>query len=155
MALTSGAKDGDMSGCVEMTVDYFGYNRFNSGKIGVTWDYTGGSDENIIGKDPTIGLDDLTGALKKQALYVYYLQIAGCASGGPVAICDGSDGAPIVSLALGDDTASKGANSQVWDFRDDPLICLTADNTQSLCVSSATNGHIAGYVKCGWGPSPI
>lgn len=155
MALTTGAKDGDMSGCVEMTVDYFGYNRFESGKIGICFDFTGGSDENIIGKDPTMGQGDTTGACKTLALYVDYIQLNACSTGagGPVAICDGSGGVPFVSLAIHDGSLTS-SNSASWDFGKDPLVCLTADNTQSLCVSSAANAYISGFVKCYWGPIP-
>ena len=151
MALTTGANAGDMSGCVEMTVGFFGYNRFNSGKIGIGWDYTGGSDERVFGKDPTMIAGDTT--VFNNALYLEYIQLAGCASGGPVALIDGSTGVPIVTLAQGDTTAHNGANSQVWDFRDDPIMCLTAESTVSLCISSALPGHVSGYIKCSWGPA--
>lgn len=152
MALTTGAKNGDLSGCVEMTIGYFGYTRFSSGKMGITFDCTGASDENIVGKDPTIGLDNLIGACKGLALYVDYIQLS-CGTTGTIAICDGSDGGPIVDLASGD-TSGGSSNAGTWDFKDDPLVCLTADNTQSLCVSSEFGGQIAGFIKCGWGPIP-
>ncbi len=150
MGLTTGQKSGDMSGCVEATIGFFGYNRFDSGKMGISWDYTGGSDERIFGKDPTMNLNDQTSL--NNALYLDYIQMS-CSTGGPVTLLDGSAGVPVVALACGD-TSGGSTNSAFWDFRKDPLICLTADSTESLCVSSAVNGYVAGYVKCHWGPPP-
>ena len=146
--------DGDVSGCLEVSSGYGNFMRFNSGKYGVAFDSTGGTDERIFGKDPTMNLDDAT-YVGGNSLYLYYVQLAGCASGGNIALIDGSGvGQAIVTLAIGDITPTSGHQSEVWDFRDDPLICLTADNTQSLCVSSTINGHISGFIKCGWGPNP-
>ena len=150
MALTTGQKDGDISGCVEMTIRYFGYHRFNSGKMGLSFDYTGASDENLIGKDITLNGNDSTST--SNVLYVDKVQLS-CGSCGPVAIFDGSAGAePIVALAASD-VSGVTSNEASWDFGGDPLVCLTGDTTQSLCVSSAANGHIAGFIKCHWGPA--
>jgi hypothetical protein len=149
MALTTGTKAGDMSGCVEATVGYFGYNRFDSGKIGVSFDYTGGSDERLFGKDVTMMIGDAT--VFNNALYVEYITLSTCGTAGPVALIDGSQGIPIVTLS-GSDVSYGNGNSGEWDFKDDPLVCLTADNTDSLCVSSALDGWVSGYVKCYWGP---
>jgi hypothetical protein len=135
---------GDVSGCLEVSSGYGNLTRFNSGKFGVSFDSTGGADERIWGKDPTV---DAT----KSVLYVDAIQLAACASGGNVALIDGSGGSPLVTLA-NSDVSYGGGVREYWDFRDDPLVCLTADNTQSLCVSSTLSGHISGFVKCWWGP---
>ncbi len=153
MALTTGTA-GDMSLCVEATVGYFGYHRFESGKIGLTWDFTGGTDELLIGKDPDIVAGDVT--VFNNALYLDMIQLAGCASGGNVALYDGSAGdEPVMTLAIGDTTDYEGHQSQLWDFRGDALVCLTAESTESLCISSTINGHISGFLKFAWGPAPI
>lgn len=152
MALTTGTQAGDMSGCVEMTIGYFGYHRFNSGKLGISFDYTGGSDENVIGKDITLNANDTT--VTGMVLHIEQVQLS-CGSCGPVAIFDGSAGTePIVALAASD-VSGVTSNEGSWDFRGDPLICLTGDTTQSLCVSSAANGHIAGFIEAWWGPSSL
>jgi len=138
---------GDISGCLEASAGYGNLIRFDSGKFGVSFDSTGGVDERIWGKDPTV---DVTAS----ALYIEYIQLTGCATGGPVALIDGSTGQAIVSLANSDASYGGGGLSGVWDFRNDPLVCLTAETTQSLCISSTVNGHLAGFIKCGWGPKP-
>ncbi len=143
MTLTTGAA-GDMSNCVEATVGFFGYNRFDSGKIGVSWDFTANAQERIVGKDPALNSNDLT--TFKQVLYVDFLQMS-CGSGGPIALYDGSGGTLIAALA---GVSVGGGNNGMWDFRGDPLVCLTADNTQSLCISSA-DAMNTGFVKCHWG----
>jgi hypothetical protein len=147
MALTTGSA-GDLSNCVEATVGYFGYNRFNSGRIGVSWDYTANADELIVGRDPALNSNDLT--TFSQVLHVDYLQMS-CGSGGPIALYDGSAGALIAALA---GVSVGGGNNGTWDFKGDPLICLTSDGTQSLCISSA-DAMNTGFIKCHWGPSSL
>ena len=134
---------GDMSGCLEMTTGYGNFFRFNSGKIGVSWDCTGGTTERIYGKDPTT---DAT----NQAFYLEYAQLT-CASGS-AAYYDGSAGSLLLQIMVSDVSPS-GCNNSVWDFRPDALACLTADGTQSICVSAA-NGHVSGFIKGYWGPKP-
>ena len=137
---------GDVSGCLEVSSGYGNMIRFDSGKFGVSFDCTGGVDERIWGKDPTV---DVTA----QGLYIEYIQLTGCATGGPTALIDGSDaGQAIVSLANSDASYGGGGLSGVWDFHNDPIICLTAENTESICISSTVNGHVAGFMKCYWGP---
>ena len=140
---------GDVSGCLEVSSGYGNMLRFESGKFGISFDCTGGIDERIWGKDPTA----VYGAT---ALYVDKIQLATCGTGGggPIALIDGSAaGEAIVTLAAHDGTLSSW-NEGTWDFKGDPLVCLTADNTQSLCVSSTTNAFISGFIKCWWGPAP-
>ena len=134
---------GDVSACLEVSSGYGNMLRFDSGKFWVTFDSTGGVDERIWGKDPTA----VSGT---QVLYVDMIHLVGCNTGGPIALIDGSGGLPICNL-VPSDVSYGSAQGQVWDFGDDALVCLTADNTQSLCVSSTINGHLAGAFKCWWG----
>lgn len=145
MAITSGSA-GDMSNCVEATVGFFGYNRFDSGKIGVSWDFTANASERIVGRDPALNSNDLT--TFNQVLYVHSVQMS-CGTGGPITLYDGSAGSQLITLAGSDMTG--GGNSGNWDWRDDPLVCLTAEGTQSLCISSA-DALNAGFIKFSWGP---
>ena len=140
---------GDVSGCLEVSSGYGNMLKFGSGKYGVSFDCTGGTDERIWGKDPTA----VYGAM---ALYVDSIQLSACGTGGggPVALIDGSAaGQAIVTLSVHDGTLTSG-NEGNWGFGDDPLVCLTADNTQSLCISSTTSAFISGFIKCWWGPAP-
>ena len=134
---------GDFSGCFEMTAAYGGYFRTLGGKYAVSWDFTGGSSERVIGKDPTIDLSS----------QVFHLEWAtmSCASGA-AGLYDGSGAQRLFGIMVSD-VSPAGVATQSWDFRDDPLICLTADSTQSLCVSAA-NGHVCGFIKGFWGPKP-
>lgn len=138
---------GDFSGCLEVSSGYGNMLRFDSGKYGVAFDTTGGVDERIWGKDPTCCV---TGS----ALYIDLIQMTGCATSGPCALIDGSGGEAIVSLANSDASYGGGGLSGIWNFGNDPLICMTAESTSSLCLSSTVNGHIAGFFRCWWGPPP-
>jgi len=138
---------GDVSSCLEASSGYGNMLKFDSGKYWVTFDSTGGVDERIWGKDPTA-------VYGKSALYVDLIQLGCCATAGPIALIDGSGGLPICNLVGSDVSTSDCGPSEVWDFGDDALVCLTADNTQSLCVSSTINGHLAGAFRCWWGPAP-
>jgi len=135
---------GDVSGCLEVSSGYGNLLRYDSGKFGIQFDSTGGVDERIWGKDPTV---DVTA----QAFYLEYAQLFGCPSGGPISLTDGSGGSKIVTVG-GSDVSYGGGSQAVWDFQRDPLKCLTADSTQSLCMSSAANGYCGGFVKGYWGP---
>ena len=135
---------GDVSGCLEVSSGYGNLLKFDSGRFGVSFDSTGGVDERIWGKDPTA-------EVTASSLYIEYLQLAGCATGGPLAFVDGSAGQAIVSLANSDTSYGGGAVGS-WDFRGDPIRCLTAESTQSICISSTVNGHLSGFMTCYWGP---
>lgn len=134
----------DVSDCLEVSSGYGNLIRFDSGRYGVEFDSTGGADERIFGKDPT--MVGFTAAV----LYVDYIYLYSCATGGPISLCDGSGGSRIVSAGGSDVSYVNGAWG-VWDFKDDPLVCMTAESTQSLCMSSAVNGYCGGFVKCWWG----
>jgi hypothetical protein len=132
---------GDVSDCVEMSDGYFGFNRFNSGRFGIAFECTGDGVERIWGKDPTVDVSS-------SVCYLEYLQLS-CASG-EVGLYDGSDGTLIGGIKVSDVTPNGTPNS-VWDFKGDPLMCLTADNTKSICISAA-DGHVSGFLKVYWGP---
>ena len=139
---------GDVSGCLEVSSGFGNLLRFNSGKFGIEFDSTGGADERIWGKDPTV---DMTA----QVFYLEQVQLAaGESTGGVISLVDGSGGLKIVTLPNGD-ISSGGGMIGVWDFRDDPLRCLTADSTQSLCMSSTVNGRCGGFIKGYWGPKGL
>jgi len=145
MALTTGA---DGSGCLEVTVGYGNMMRFDSGKYGIEFDSTGGVDELIWGKDPT-------SCVTASVFFLEYVQLASRdITGGGISLTDGSLGMKIVSLGDGD-ASGGGPTNGVWDFRGDPLRCLTAESTQSLCMSSTINGHICGFVKGYWGSAGL
>jgi len=131
---------GDVSGCVEFSSGYFGFNRFDSGKFGIAFDCTGDTQDGIFGKDPTV---DVTA----QVLYLDYLELA-CTTTS-ARIYDGSGGT-ILAAALASDVSGVSANTQTWDFRGDPLRCLTAESTSSLCLSSG-DGYVSGFMKVWWG----
>jgi len=139
---------GDVSGCLEVSLGYGNLLRFDSGKFGIEFDSTGGIDERVWGKDPTA---DVTA----QAFYLECVHLSsGDSSGGTVSLTDGSGGAKIVTLQSGDASYSGGL-SQSWDFRGDPLRCLTAESTQSVCMSSTVNGLCGGFIKGYWGPAGL
>lgn len=82
------------------------------------------------------------------SVYVDLIQLSCSSAGGP-AIYDGSSGDSITGrLACGTEVF----HSQVWDFRDDPIQCLGADTTDTLCVSMAGAGPYQGFMKYHWGP---
>ncbi|MHC4603983.1 MAG: hypothetical protein ACYS6W_11715 [Planctomycetota bacterium] len=132
----------DVSGCLEMTAAYASFNRFDSGLYGVGFDCTGNASERIWGKDPTA-------CVTASTCYLHYLALT-CGSS-TVNLVDGSGGAQITCPLAFIDVTSGGPQSIVYDFRDDPLALLTAENTQSLCIS-ATNGYVQGFMKLSWGP---
>lgn len=139
MALTTAA---DYSGCIEFTVGYCGFQRFDSGKFAVSFEWSGASGERIYGKDPTLL------GITASVLYVDMIQTS-CSSG-HINLYDGSGGTLLPgSIAC---TSGAAAAVNILDFGKDPLRCLTADTTSSLCVS-ADNGWVAGFIKCHWGTS--
>ncbi len=148
MALTAGANAGDVSGAIEMTIGFFGFNKFNSGKYGLYFDFTGNSAEKLWGKDITMNAGDSTAL--PQAFFLEYLQM-NCGTGTGMAMLDGSAGTEIARLNQVDASNAGGGLHGVWDWRDDPLICLTADNTTTTLCVSAGNGFVSGYVKGYWG----
>jgi len=134
----------DMSGCLEVTSGYGNYLRFDSGKFGIFFDGTGDAVERIWGKDPTA---DVTGAVC--LLHKVHLS---CATSASIGLFDGSGGGGIVRLRSSELTATAGA-TEMWDFEDDPIVCLTAENTQSLSVC-AGDGLVSGFLKVSWGTRP-
>ena len=135
---------GDISGCLEVSSGYGNFFKHDSGKFGIEFDSTDGTDERIWGKDPTV---DAT----KSTFYLEYVQLSGDATGGPISLVDGSGGSKIVTLVCSDTTVIGGSLFGTWDFRGDPLKCLVAENTQSLCMSSTVKGYCGGFIKGYWG----
>ena len=130
----------DISNCFAVSSGFGGFNRFDSGRLGVNWDNTGNGTERLIAKDNS-------GDFTAQSFYLEYLQIA-CSSG-KVVLYDGSGGIQIAGVAVGD-TSSGYGGTQAWDFKDDPLVTLSAESTQALCIS-AGQGQTTGFVKGYWG----
>lgn len=126
----------DLSQCLETTTGYGAFGRTLSGHVFAEFDATGNASERAYGKDPAC-------CVTLAVFFLEYLQL-GCASGG-LNLYDGSGGSKILGLA---DACL--ARTETWDFRNDPLRCLTACNTQSLCVSAA-NGFWKGTLIGTWG----
>ncbi len=87
----------------------------------------------------------------KTSCYIEWIQLS-CGSAGSAHVRDGSAGESIVqSLASG----CQAANSQEWDYGDDPLVCLTAvDNTSVIAIDMTVPGEYQGVVKYHFGPPP-
>jgi hypothetical protein len=131
----------DFSGCVEMSDDFFGFNYSTGGKVALHFDATGAADEKMYGKDSTSATD-----ITKSTFHIEQMQLS-CSSG-LVRIKDGSNGAPL--LAVGG-ASGTGGGSVFRDFGNDPILCLTSEFTQSLCLSSAANCHWSCDIKGFWG----
>ncbi len=115
---------------------------FNTGHQGVSF-YS-------VATEATVTLLIEAGDHSLNACFIDYIQLS-CASGGLPAIYDGSGGSSVTGrLCCGTGTFQ----SQDWDFRDDPLVCLGGDNTQTICVSASTAGLYQGFIKYHWGSIP-
>jgi hypothetical protein len=140
---------GDISGCYEMSSGGGGFFRFDTGKLGADWDVSDG-DYKVIGKD---GTNDLTGS----TFYLEQLFVAGCGTGMASVglLTDGSTGTTILGVPVntGGDGSEPVYASGAWDFKDDPVRCLTAESTLSLCVT-CDGGFTRGSLKGYWGPPP-
>ncbi len=110
---------------------------FNTGKKGKSFSCipTEASTAQLIDK----------GDHSKAACYIEYVQLT-CASYS-AKIYDGSAGGALEGMCF---TTSQV--NQVWDFKDDPLVWLTDDNTESICVSCGGAGLYSGFIKYYWGP---
>ena len=132
---------GEWSKTVDAT-GFFGYNQTLNGQMSVEFEVTAIPVAGwILGKSTDVP------DLSRQVFYLTEIWLS-CGTS-TVRIFDGSTGDAIVGLSC----ASSGATSQHWDFRHNPLLCLTADSTTYLCVSSNginASGHINGY----WGAKP-
>lgn len=134
--------EADFSGCIEFTAAYCNFFNFNSGKFAVSFDCTGDEQKAIIGKDPTSATE-----ITKQVFFLEYAQL-GCTTTS-ARLWDGSGGGFICGV-LGSDVSGVSANTQSWDFRGDPMRCLTAESTQGICLSSG-DGRVCGFIKGFWG----
>lgn len=131
----------DMSKNVEMTSGYSNLYWMSSGKMFLEFDASGGSSERVLCKDPT------SGSQTGNCFYIETFDMF-CQSGN-VNIYDGSAGVKLFQvLCPANVDASRGNRFWSKDFRPDALKCLTADNTQSLCISAANGfwtGHLTGW----------
>lgn len=132
----------DMSACVEFSAGYFGYFRTTTGHIGLSFDCTGDTQRALICKDPT-------GDWTRSVFYLEFLQL-GCSSTS-LRVYDGSGGQFIAGI-LASDISGGYMNWGIWDFRDDPIRCLTACNTSGICISSG-DGYVNGFLQGYWGTS--
>lgn len=129
----------DLSANIEMSANYRNFYRMDSGRIFLEFDASGGASERVLCKDPTGGNQT------SNCFHIETISLA-CTSG-DMALYDGSGGVRIFRIP-GQGDLSIGNRVLQMDFRPDSLRCLTADNTQSLCVS-AGNGFWAGHLT-GW-----
>lgn len=128
----------DLSKCVEASAGYYSYMQTSLGHIIVQFDGTGNDYERIYGKDPTC-------CVTQSVFYLEYFQI-NCATGG-VSLLDGSN----YSSIFGDFRDSSSPRKESWDFRKDPLRCLTGCFTESLSIA-VNNGFYQGILMGYWGP---
>lgn len=112
--------------------------KFISSKQWVSFAETG-----AVAGDPQqlISLDNTTSQQRFQIEQI----VLGCATGGNVAVMDGSAGLPIVRCNAGGDVTT-GTLGLHWDWHNDPL--LTRADITSLCISAA--GTFTGFIKFGW-----
>lgn len=131
----------DFSANYEVSSGYGGYHLFESGKFGIYFDCSGDGVERIWSKEA-----DTT----QNVCLLHYVHLS-CTTVASVGLFDGSDGDGIVRLRTSDVTYVSQGNSQTWDFKDDPLICMTSDNTKSISVC-AGDGWVSGFIKVSWAP---
>jgi len=132
----------DFSANYELSSGYGGYHLFESGKFGIYFDCSGDGVERIWSKEADTTLN---------ACLIHYIHLS-CATSAGVGLFDGSDGEGIVKLRTSDATATGGL-TETWDFRDDPLVCMTSDTTKSISVC-AGDGWVSGFIKVSWTPLP-
>ena len=125
---------------------------FDSGKFGTAFAAvaTEASVSHLFEFSDVIGGDNTAA---RMSCYVSYIQMS-CNSAGRPHLRDGSSGTSIVASQPPSDVTIPQGYSQAWDFRDDPLVCLTADGTSVLAVDMTVAGAYAGFVKYHFGPSP-
>ncbi len=113
---------------------------FQSGKKYVSFSEVGAG----AGTQLLVSKDNTT---TKQHGQIYGIWL-GCATGGDIAVFDGSDkGVPLVRLSAGGDVTI-GTLAQYWDWKDDPVDLTNEDGT-CICISST--GTFQGFIKYGWG----
>jgi hypothetical protein len=133
----------DFSGCIEMTAAYANFHYLRDRNFVISFDCTGNGNDLVYGKDSTTATD-----ITKSTFFLEEFQLS-CTSGGSyIGIYDGSGGSEIMHPIYC--VSGKGGH-QTWNFEKEPLRCLTAESTQSLCISATQNGFITGYIKGHWG----
>ena len=125
--------------------------KFDSGKFGTAFAAvaTEASVSHLFEFSDAVGGDNTAA---RMSCYVSYLQMS-CNSAGRPHLRDGSAGTSIVASQPASDVTIQ-SYSQAWDFRDDPLVCLTADGTSVLAVDMTAGGAYQGFVKYHFGPTP-
>ena len=129
-----------------------GTTRFDSGKYGTSFQAvaTEASVTHLFEYSAFAG--DAT-AGNRFSCYVDLIQMS-CNTAGRPHLRDGSSGDSLVGSQPPSDVTMQ-SYSQTWDFRDDPLICLTAaDNTSVLAIDMTVAGAYTGFVKYHIGPPP-
>ncbi len=123
--------------------------RFLGGKFGTAFRATAteASVSHLFEFSTAVGGDNTNA---KFSCYVDFVQLS-CGSQGGAHLRDGSSGESIVQTLAG---ISGSSYAHTWDFKDDPLVCLTADGTSVLAVDMTLAGKYQGYVKYHFGPSP-
>lgn len=132
-------------------------NKFLGGKLGTSFQSlaTEVSVSHLFEFSTAVGGDNTRA---KFSCYIDYIQMS-CNTAGRPHLRDGSIGGSLVGSqppAL-DTTNDPGSQSysQEWDFRDDPLVCLTAvDNTSTITIDMTSAGAYSGFVKYHFGPPP-
>ena len=131
-------------------------NKFLGGRFGTSFHSvaTEASVTHLFEFSTAVGGDNTNA---KFSCYVDYLQMS-CNSAGRPHIKDGSSGGSLVGSQppAVDTTDAPGSQSysQAWDWRDDPLVCLTADGTSVLSIDMTVAGAYTGFVKYHFGPPP-
>ena len=126
--------------------------QFDSGKFGTAFS-SEGSDASVahLFEFSTAVGGDNTAA--KFACYIDFIQMS-CNSAGQPHLRDGSAGTSIVGSRPPSDVTIQ-SYSQAWDFRDDPIVCLTAvDDTSTIVIDMTVAGAHQGFVKYHFGPPP-
>ncbi len=140
-----------------MATIVLGTTRFNSGKYGTSFQTTATeASVSHLFEYSTFAGDNTTG--NPFSCYIDYIQM-GCNTAGRPHIRDGSGGNSLIGSQLPtvDTTDAPGSQSysQEWDFRGDPLVCLTAaDSTSTIIIDMTSAGFYSGFVKYWSGPPP-
>ena len=127
--------------------------RFNSGKFGTAFAAvaTEASVSHLFEFSVAISGDNTNARF---SCYIDYIQMS-CNSAGRPHLRDGSAGTSIVASQPSSDVTIPQGYSQAWDFRDDPLVCLTVvDDTSTIAIDMTVAGAYQGVVKYHFGGPP-
>ncbi len=127
-------------------------NKFDSQKFGTSFQSvaTEASASHLFEFSTAVGGDNTAA---KMSCFIDTIQMS-CNSAGRPHLRDGSAGGSLVGSQPPSDVTNQ-SYSQTWDFRDDPLVCLTAvDNTSTITIDMTVAGAYTGFVKYHFGPPP-